>query len=146
MPDYLNFRDLIDGGGAGRAGPTFQGGGLLSMIANALATPYGSRNRDVGQPMSALRPMPMTRPQARPAPAGSGMTPANNYVGPPPMPQVSGPDIKAMFEQALRDQMLDAVVQRNPQMYGEYLKQFIRNGGRLPPLNNRPSSPVMRGF
>ena len=93
MPDYLNFRDLIDGGGAGQAGPTFQGGGLLSMIANALATPYGSRDRTpVGQPMSALRPMPMPRPQARPAPAsypaGSGMTPANNYVGPPP---VQGP-------------------------------------------------------
>ena len=42
---YLNFIDMIDGGGAGRSGDTFQGGGLLSEIANANFKPYGFSDR-----------------------------------------------------------------------------------------------------
>lgn len=42
---YLNFLDMIDGGGAGRSGDTFQGGGLLSQIANANFKPYGYGDR-----------------------------------------------------------------------------------------------------
>lgn len=43
--------DKIDGGGPGRSGPTFEGGGLLSDIGNALMRPYGYRDR-----MQAVRP------------------------------------------------------------------------------------------
>jgi hypothetical protein len=50
--DYKGLLDMIDGGGAGRAGQQFEGGGLLSAIANMVATPYGSQDR--------------MRPQARP--------------------------------------------------------------------------------
>lgn len=34
--------DMIDGGGAGRSGDQFEGGGILSLLANLVASPYGS--------------------------------------------------------------------------------------------------------
>jgi hypothetical protein len=56
---YLGLLDMIDGGGMGRAGQRFEGGGLLSDIANALARPAGYMDR-----------MAAVRPQARPMQAG----------------------------------------------------------------------------
>jgi hypothetical protein len=46
---YLNFIDMINGGGMGAAGDKFEGGGLLSMLGNALGiAPYGAaRERDL---------------------------------------------------------------------------------------------------
>ena len=41
---FLDFLDMIDGGGAGRRGDTFEGGGLYSILANTFATPYGSED------------------------------------------------------------------------------------------------------
>lgn len=50
--------DMINGGGAGRSGDTFEGGGILSLLANAVAQPYGSvRERPGHSPMGAGRPM-----------------------------------------------------------------------------------------
>lgn len=46
--DYTSFTDMIDGGGPGQSGPQFEGGGLLSAVANAVARPVGSRER--GEP------------------------------------------------------------------------------------------------
>ena len=44
---YLNLRDMFDGGGAGQFGDKFEGGGLLSMLGNALGiAPLGSRQRE----------------------------------------------------------------------------------------------------
>ena len=37
---------MIDGGGAGTMGDEFEGGGIFSMLANALATPYGSEDEE----------------------------------------------------------------------------------------------------
>lgn len=42
---YTSLLDMFDGGGAGRSGSTFQGGGILSALANAFAKPIGSRRR-----------------------------------------------------------------------------------------------------
>ena len=42
---YLNLLDMFDGGGAGRSGDTFEGGGLLSLLANAFSRPYGFEDR-----------------------------------------------------------------------------------------------------
>jgi hypothetical protein len=59
--------DMINGGGPGRSGGTFEGGGILSLLANAVAKPYGSvRERPGHTPMGAtaasmdvLRPEPV---------------------------------------------------------------------------------------
>jgi len=70
---YLNFIDMINGGGMGAAGSRFEGGGLLSMLGNALGIrPYGYEDR-----LSEMRPM--ARPaglmptQARPQLPVTGM-------------------------------------------------------------------------
>ena len=39
---FRDIMDLIDGGGAGKMGSQFEGGGLLSVIANQIAKPYAS--------------------------------------------------------------------------------------------------------
>jgi len=47
MPDqarFLDFMDMIDGGGAGTYGDKFEGGGIFSALANLVATPYGSED------------------------------------------------------------------------------------------------------
>jgi len=41
---YKNLLDMFDGGGMGRSGDTFQGGGILSEIANMIASPIGSKD------------------------------------------------------------------------------------------------------
>ena len=70
MNDYSSFRDMIDGGGAGAAGSRFQGGGLLSLLANLFATPLGSEQmtRPQARPMGMpdMRPVPMASPPVTP--------------------------------------------------------------------------------
>jgi hypothetical protein len=46
---YKSFLDMIDGGGAGMSGDTFKGGGLISVLGNALGiAPRGAaRERDL---------------------------------------------------------------------------------------------------
>ena len=45
MAKYTSLKDLVDGGGAGQSGAKFEGGGILSAAANAVARPAGSRER-----------------------------------------------------------------------------------------------------
>jgi hypothetical protein len=62
---YQGFNDMFDGGGAGASGKSFEGGGLLSMIANLIGSPRGSQQ---GQPQEAMKPMGgLLSPQPRPA-------------------------------------------------------------------------------
>ena len=42
---FLDFLDMIDGGGAGQRGDEFKGGGIFSMLANLMPiNPYGSED------------------------------------------------------------------------------------------------------
>ena len=41
---FLDFLDMIDGGGAGKMGDEFKGGGIFSALANMIAKPYGSED------------------------------------------------------------------------------------------------------
>ena len=43
---FLDFLDMIDGGGAGQMGDKFQGGGLFSALGNLVASPYGSKDEE----------------------------------------------------------------------------------------------------
>ena len=58
--------DMINGGGPGRSGGTFEGGGILSLLANAVAKPYGSvRERPGHTPIGVTAaPMEVVRPVA----------------------------------------------------------------------------------
>jgi hypothetical protein len=69
--------DMINGGGPGRSGGTFEGGGILSLLANAVAKPYGSvRERPGHTPMGAVAaPMDVLRPVARPVATGASVAP-----------------------------------------------------------------------
>jgi len=91
---YKGLLDMINGGGADAEGDKFEGGGLLSAIANALATPYGSEDR-MRDAMRAQRPM------ARPT-GGFGNSSANS--APPKtvsqMPLTSASDISGGFNLA----------------------------------------------
>ncbi len=78
---YKGLLDMIDGGGAGAVGDEFEGGGLLSVIANALATPYGSSDR-MRDDMQAQRPV------ARPT-GGFGNGASNPAI--PYSPQAQSP-------------------------------------------------------
>jgi len=56
---YKGLLDMINGGGADAEGDKFEGGGLLSAIANAIATPYGSEDR-MRDAMQGQRPIART--------------------------------------------------------------------------------------
>jgi len=82
---FLDFIDMIDGGGygEGKMGDRFEGGGIFSMLANALATPYGSedeeRMRKLRQMRGLLAPDESIAPKAAPRPTvtrggGAGRT------------------------------------------------------------------------
>jgi len=59
-PQYTSLMDMIDGGGAGRSGDRFEGGGLLSLLANELFRPRGyedrlrQRKNDTGRAVSTV--------------------------------------------------------------------------------------------
>jgi len=59
-PRYTSLMDMIDGGGAGRSGDRFEGGGLLSLLANELFRPRGyedrlrQRKNDTGRAVSTV--------------------------------------------------------------------------------------------
>ena len=90
--DYKGLLDMIDGGGAGRAGQQFEGGGLLSAIANMVATPYGSQDRMRSQarpddfrqrfkpPIQSPQPMQHPAPQQSPLEMFGGQAPNSSPI------------------------------------------------------------------
>lgn len=125
LDGYTNARDMFDGGGAGQSGSEFEGGGLLSVIANALGKPLKSQSK---RPQAA---QPMMRPQATaPVMGSSGPVgePQQTYTYSAPVPVTSeplpepmqyGPPARALVGQNLRDAM-------NPQANkpDDLLRQF----------------------
>jgi hypothetical protein len=107
---YQGFNDMIDGGGAGASGQSFEGGGLLSMIANMIASPRGSQQ---GQPpgvMQAAQPMqpqggllsaqPMPQPQFPNTPPPSSMQPMTSQgAGVPNVNAASLSELEALYQQ-----------------------------------------------
>jgi hypothetical protein len=107
---YQGFNDMIDGGGANASGQSFEGGGLLSMIANMIASPRGSQQ---GQPegvMQATQPMqpqggllsaqPMPQPQFPNTPPPSSMQPMTSQgAGVPNVNAASLSELEALYQQ-----------------------------------------------
>ena len=142
---FNSLMDMIDGGGAGRAGQKFEGGGLLSDIANAFAKPRGYQDRlQAARPMPrpAMAQPPAPRPMPRPQPAqgpasgvlpqdsappvaprqvmGSGMNPANAYV--PSMPRPRAEKAADYIIQNFGPDVGDRVATMTPQERAELLK------------------------
>lgn len=93
---FLNFLDMINGGGAGQAGDKFEGGGLLSLLGNALGIkPQGYRERQaqaavpMATPPAAPAVSTRQRPQARPTGLGLPMTGMDETLLEPPPPPPS---------------------------------------------------------
>jgi hypothetical protein len=85
---FLDFLDMIDGGGAGKMGDSFEGGGLLSLLGNEFATPYGSEDKD-----RRARRMAAHGLLDKAAPAGAGTRPRSAPPASPLRPQ-GRPQIK----------------------------------------------------
>ena len=86
---FLDFMDMVDGGGAGQTGDKFQGGGLFSALANAVATPYGSEDDERMKAMMERRMAAglIDRPQA-PAPQVVRSAAPSSAPDTTPMPQL----------------------------------------------------------
>lgn len=86
--------DMINGGGQGRAGQQFEGGGLLSMLANAFAQPYGAEARGAQAPASSMAQMARPASFATATPIQSNMpaqAPVYSGRGDVGMPEFSLP-------------------------------------------------------
>lgn len=86
---FLDFLDMIDGGGAGQMGDRFEGGGLYSVLANLVANPYGSEDeerRAARQKVFGVMDM-----ASQPSMSGSSAT--------PPAPPARSPQADAMAAQ-----------------------------------------------
>ncbi len=114
---YLGLLDMLNGGGAGQAGPEFEGG-LFSGLLNALGIkPMGSRMNDAGPPppspdnyrpaAAAGSPPPGMVPPVQTSPVIAGgmtyddiMAALGSPVVPQAMPTAypSLPEIAAMME------------------------------------------------
>ena len=102
---FLGLMDMIDGGGMGRSGQTFEGGPLSGFL-NALGVrPAGYMDR-----LEAARPMPRPvtaspRPMAAPAP----MAPAQNPYAPGAIETTVLPPMGQMSDEALMKIIFDAL-------------------------------------
>jgi len=61
---FRDIMDLIDGGGAGQMGSQFEGGGLLSVIANQIAKPYASVDEERRRALMQMRCLLYEEPAA----------------------------------------------------------------------------------
>jgi hypothetical protein len=82
---FLNFLDMLDGGGKGQAGDTFEGGplsGLLNMLGVRPAGYEARQNEPTAPTMRPMGSMEFTPPIETRRPDGIGATPATAYTGP----------------------------------------------------------------
>ena len=117
MAQFLDFMDMINGGGAGAAGYKFEGGGLLSDIANSLFSPRGSLNRIA----------PQQRPQGM-----MGQAPFNQQ-GQPMMP-TQNPHPQMPAEPPVAQGITTPQVQTASLNELEALYQEMVAAGILPPM------------
>lgn len=81
---YIDFMDMIDGGGPGKMGGKFEGGGLLSLLANAVASPYGSEDEERRKRLMQMRGLLDAS-----SPAAITTTPTPTTVTPPAAPRTA---------------------------------------------------------
>ena len=98
--------DMINGGGPGRSGDTFEGGGILSLLANAVAKPYGSvRERPGHTPMGATA-----------APMGVAPVAVPGDATPPPVTTTTLDDVGEETGRPFTEADIDALRLAPPQL------------------------------
>lgn len=105
---FLGLMDMIDGGGMGRSGKTFEGG-PLSGFFNALdirPAGYMQRMQAEAMPRYMAGPAPATRPEYRPM---AGPAPAPNPYAPGAIETTVLPPMGQMSDEALMRIILDAM-------------------------------------
>lgn len=90
MAEFLNFRDMFDGGGAGKSGDRFEGGGLWSMLGNSLFKPAGYAARQQAAPATSPRPQPRPGSSVAPQPAVAPQPVAKQPAAPITMEELTG--------------------------------------------------------
>lgn len=90
---YLGLLDMINGGGAGRAGDTFEGGPLSGLLNLLGIKPRGFYDRQEEQ---QLTPIPMI-----PMPAPAPMLPPPNPYAPGAITTTTLPPVGQMSDEAL---------------------------------------------
>ena len=93
---FLDFLDMVDGGGAGAMGDKFEGGGAYSAIGNLLGSPYGSEDPERKAARQAVyssanigggpapTPAPATNVAGQPMGAPTGQSPLEMFGGQQP--------------------------------------------------------------
>lgn len=102
---YSGLLDMINGGGAGQAGETFQGGALSELLNSLGIRPMGYRDRQAEQPPQMLQPRvssmgapaPMMPPQPQPSPYAPGAITQTTL--PPMIGQLSTDQLRALIMQ-----------------------------------------------
>ena len=98
---YLGLLDMLNGGGAGRAGSEFEGG-IFSELLNELGIrPFGSGRAMAASPRPVARPAGLGAPPPRPAPPTT----------PPVETSQLGPSMEEIMAALLR-------APRGPQAFG----------------------------
>ena len=144
---FLDFMDMIDGGGAGQTGDRFQGGGLFSALANAVATPYGSEDDERMKAMMERRMSAglIDRPQA-PTPQVVRSAAPSSAPATTPLPQLrpdEGSDYPSMNMPAISGYT-------TPQEYSSSgmtpANVVPYQGSQAVPTFDDPSTPAMLDF
>lgn len=99
---FLGLMDMIDGGGMGRSGQTFEGGPLSGFLNQLGIRPRGYEDR-----LAAARPMP--RPMMS-SPAPMPMSPPPNPYAPGAITTTTLPPMGQMSDEALMKIIYDALM------------------------------------
>jgi len=156
---FLDFLDRIDGGGMGQRGDTFEGGGLLSMLGNVFASPYGSQDPERraarqafygsdqigGEPMAAsgFNSAPVrtaselsTGGDQRPAVLRQGMQPAPYQPQAPSPLEMFGGQQPAPYQPQSPSPIEQAMSTVPAMLIGtevaEMYRNFVLSGGAMP--------------
>ena len=147
---FLNFLDMIDGGGRGASGNEFQGG-LLSGLGNALFKPAGYADREEER-LAGIRPQsrpqrgaPPSVPPSAPLSAPSEPIYAGDYFGVDQIPMQQGvqPYNQALnFEPSEQDEIRG----RLDQLYGgDYISAGLGGSDANIAFNKGPYSSGVGG-
>ena len=139
---FLDFLDMIDGGGAGKMGDKFEGGGIFSALANMIASPYGSEDEARKRARMQAHGLLGANPAATPSYGGGDIK-----VDPVLRPKLRPSDeerLKGMPVQAMsaEERLMGMPVQANPM----YAQSAAEAGMGLDPFGGAGPTPPASDF